>query len=1732
MKEMRPLIVLLSFFMCLETFAQVVISSVSPPANGTYSIGSALDFSFVFSAPVDVTGTPRVALNIGNQLRYANFYTKSDSKTLVFRYVIVSGYGSSNGVGVAGPIQLSGGSITSTSSVTLSFRNSFYPGILVNAPAPGILSVTPVGSPPTFLKAGDTSDFDVVFSEPVIATNSKTRLRVLVGTGSHFATYVSGSGTTTFRYRVYFPIDAYDNDGIGLSPTLEATDGILKNLNGVKVSRNFTPPNLSSWRVDARVPTVQSNTKPSDGTYYAGTFLNFALTYSRVVTVSGNPRVQINVGTPPNEVAVYADYVSGSGSSVLTFRYAVKASDIDLDGVFINQWLNFDQGSISDQVGNSANFAYWGKKIPNYGQTLVNLAGSTTPTIISISLPGPKTYIENETLDFVVNFNRTVAVTGIPRIAITTDTGPVYANYLSGSGTSALTFRYTVGLNEADSNGILLTSPINLNSGTIKDLASSANADLTFTAPNTSTIKVDALAPQLGALTTPTSGVYVPGNSLTFTFATSEPVVVTGTPSLTMIIGSKSVSATYNSSLSNSKTLAFSYPVASGDSDTDGILLVSPLSLNGGTIKDLTDHNLSELGFTIPNTTGVLVDGATGITGVTTSGAGTYKPGQSIDIFVQYAAKARVTGIPRIALTVGSQTLYATYISGNNSNTLTFRYTVTAGNLDTNGIDLISPIDLNGGAITGGTGSLVNFVLPNTTQLLIDGIDISISSLGAPTNGTYGLGQTLSFSVGTNYASTVSGIPRIPLLVGTSVRYATYASGSGTTSLVFNYSVGSTDVDSDGIAVSGTTVDLNGGAITDPFGESANLTLLTINTSGLFIDGVVPNIQAVSKPTSGTYGLGQVLGFNFTFSKPMIVSGVPRLLLNIGGVNRYATYSGGSGTNVLQFQYVIVNADTDADGITVGSTIDLNGGQLKDAAGNNLSSLTFPVLDTSGVIVNTSASIVSVTAPAAGTYGLGQNLDFSVNFSNPVFVTNTPSIGLVLGGSTVDANYVSGSGSTNLLFRYTVKDGDLDLDGISVSSVINLNSGTINDSSGYTASIFFTPPNTTAVLVKASQAKITTITPVSNGTIGLGQNINLNVTFSAPVNVNGIPSLQLLIGATTVSSTYISGSGTTTLVFRYTVSSGQNDSDGVETVGTSLFLNGGTIHDTTGTPALLTYTPALFSLLKVDTVAPVSQTVSAPPAKTYAQGDIISFQVTYSEIVSVTGIPRLTLTVGTTTQYATYVSGSGSNTLLFQYPVLSGLSDLNGITMLATLSLNGGTIIDLGNNAQTNLGFSLPTLTSVLVDSISPTISSVTPPAAQTYTTGGNLSFSMNFSEVIQVTGIPSLVLKIGTNFVNANYVSGSGSATIVFRYTVVVGDSDLGGIDTTSPLLLNGGTLKDLQGNPSNLNFTAALYSTVKVDALAPSILSVTPPADAVYKSGGTRPSLSFKINFSESVIVTGIPRLQLSIGSVTRYATYASGTNSSTLTFTYTLATTDSDLDGISVLNSNQIDLNAGSIKDSVGLNSTIDFGSVSTSKIKVVNSSVENWYDITETSSLVFTGFNVTGLTDLVGTLNLTHNASGAIYNATNFNNGTNAYLGCNSGGYFTTASKTTSPVAIVAIFRAPTNTTGQYLFYLGSATRQMVQFSSTANGGTVNFGTTGQKYASGAWSTAATTATNLWSLQLASVRGFAWTSTQKQSYQFCQMDGELAEAFFFNTLPTTTQMSDLASYIGARYGLTFP
>ncbi|MBA2403229.1 MAG: type II secretion system F family protein [Bdellovibrionales bacterium] len=109
--------------------------------------------------------------------------------------------------------------------------------------------------------------------------------------------------------------------------------------------------------------------------------------------------------------------------------------------------------------------------------------------------------------------------------------------------------------------------------------------------------------------------------------------------------------------------------------------------------------------------------------------------------------------------------------------------------------------------------------------------------------------------------------------------------------------------------------------------------------------------------------------------------------------------------------------------------------------------------------------IVSVTPPPSKIYAIKQNVDFAVEFNEIVDVKGQPKLELIVGSTILDAPYFSGTGTTTLIFRYTVNKRDADADGISVNPAIVLDSGSIRDDDSNNSKLTFAPPPTSGIRV-------------------------------------------------------------------------------------------------------------------------------------------------------------------------------------------------------------------------------------------------------------------------------------------------------------------------------------------------------------------------------------------------------------------------------------------------------------------------------------------------------------------------------------------------------------------------------------------------------------------------------------------------------------------------------------------
>jgi hypothetical protein len=483
-------------------------------------------------------------------------------------------------------------------------------------------------------------------------------------------------------------------------------------------------------------------------------------------------------------------------------------------------------------------------------------------------------------------------------------------------------------------------------------------------------------------------------------------------------------------------------------------------------------------------------------------------------------------------------------------------------------------------------------------------------------NGTYKVGDTVAITVEFDEAVMVTGSPQLTLETGTTDRVVDYASGSGATTLTFNYTVQAGDSSSDLGYTSTAALALNGGTIQDSAGNDATLTLASPGVSNslsankaIIIDGVFPTVS-ISDDTTGT-ATGDVT-YTFTFSEA--VTGFTADDITVSGGSK-GTFTAVSGT-----VYTLVV--TPSAGSTSDITVDVAADIATDAAGNTNTAATQSTQAVDTVV----PTVSSVSVPSNGTYKASDSLDFTVNYNENITVNTsggTPRLALSIGSVNRYASYVSGSGNSALVFSYTVQSGDSDTNGIVLSATLDTNGGTLQDSAGNSANTTLNSVGSlTSVLVDTTVPTVSNVSSTTaDGSYKEGDVVAITVTFSEAVTVTGTPQLTLETGDSNRTVNYTSGSGTDTLIFNYTVQAGDTSADLDYASITALTLNGGSIQDSAGNDATLTLVApgstgslAANKSLVIDTAVPVFDTVSVTDTDIfYKAGETITFGVNLGE---------------------------------------------------------------------------------------------------------------------------------------------------------------------------------------------------------------------------------------------------------------------------------------------------------------------------------------------------------------------------------------------------------------------------------------------------------------------------------------------------------------------------------------
>ncbi|RYF52310.1 MAG: hypothetical protein EOO38_00625 [Cytophagaceae bacterium] len=1234
-------------------------------------------------------------------------------------------------------------------------------------------------------------------------------------------------------------------------------------------------------------------------------------------------------------------------------------------------------------------------------------------------------YKENQILNFKVVLNEKVAVFGVSRLPLKMNQGYVYASYLAGSGSDTLTYTYTVAPGDASDRletGAVLEGELTNGSGdslgailplegeqrSLKELSALAIDTTSPTAA--SSIGFNTAMSNTGTFTVSwqaSSDRFLAGHTLKFcsttscsTGCSSEDAIsgtsksYTGLSDQTVFaciqgidtVGHTSAWASSIAPIMIDKT-APTTPASVAFAGTNSSTLTFPISWAASVEANLKHYktkiclaNDCETDCEAITTTSALTQNLTGVDGATyyacvqaedqlghlsawavssqslivdtsiptvlnvtsATADGTYKEGDSLTFLVQFSEPitiANAAGI-RLQLETGAVDHYASNASVSGADTLAFTYVVQVGDASAH-LDYLSTaaLTLGGGAIRDGTGN---------------NADIRLPTLGGP--------DSLLGRKNIRFDTTIPSVPSA-VVFGSTLNTSTslsisWLASSDTNFLQHNVKLCSSNDCStsclNAVATAGintTLTGVHGGSYyacvqgEDTVGHKSSWIASALAAS---IDTASPTVTNVTiTNANGPYKQGDALNVRVSFSEPVAVTGQAdlRLLLATGATPHAATYSLGSTTSTLDFSYTVQSGDTSSDldsdstaALTLGAT-----GMIRDTFGNN-AVLTFPALGGSASIAGQKAIILDTTVPTnASSIGFASGFStatsFSISWSNS-FDTNF-SVHNVKLCSSSDC-------STGCLVDVTAASSPLSITGSNGGTYYGCVQGqdTVGQKSGWVSSL-------SSIKVDTSAPTVLSVTSTNtNGSYKAGAVIDVSIKFSEIVNVTGGGSyaLHLASGGTGANASYLSGDGSDTLLFQYTVQASDVSSDLDYYDSDALTLGAGTITDNAGNGATLTLpapgaTNSLGSskTIVLDTSAPAAPVILVPAQSAYVMSPVTTISGT-AENGATIEVKEGSNVLGTT------LAASGSWSLNIS---ASPLSDGNySVTAKATDA--AGNI----SSVSTTRNFTVDTIAPVppvIASLMSPTtlttptvvgtsealvtikiyngatlLGSVTADASGDWTypmpaqvsgtysitatatdAGARVSASSNTVPLIIDTinpTAPAAVVFSGGSSSNTTSIpmtwTNSTDANFRFHNVKLCENNDCNTLCTASstsaasPATLLGSDGKTYYGCVQGEDLVGQMSSwiastgTVAVTATGATVTSVTSPkANGFYKIGE---SIDVTVNFSKTLTVTNPSDITLLMetGGSDRTAPYLSNTGSS-ITFRYTVQANDTAAD-----------------------------------------------------------------------------------------------------------------------------------------------------------------------------------------------------------------------------------------------
>lgn len=426
------------------------------------------------------------------------------------------------------------------------------------------------------------------------------------------------------------------------------------------------------------------------------------------------------------------------------------------------------------------------------------------------------------------------------------------------------------------------------------------------------------------------------------------------------------------------------------------------------------------------------------------------------------------------------------------------------------------------------------------------------------------------------------------------------------------------------------------------------------------------------------------------------------------------------------------------------------------------------------------------------------------------------------------------------------------------------------------ADIFGNKVEASYTIVISNLPQLKSISSGNSGTAKLGDTILINASFSSAVSVDegSAPYLKLkgitnssksVTDDTIVKANYVSGSGSTTLVFSYTVEQGDS-SDGLLVYNEA---NAGPIN-ADGTESLSSSKVILTSLLdsnnlqakktiKIDGIAPKVSNISIETdadlsnkinGTTYLrEGKTLTVKVTVDDDVYIQGAPAFVMSAGSGTINIPYSSKSGK-ILTFSKKIES--SDANGEVSYGPSSCISAlsTIIDSAGNALVLQSDSSSAAAKITIDTAAPEKPEVSLSNASSLTKIGTTYYagkdtSVDFTVSLETGATTEYSLDGGSSWKTYSSevsIKTGGTYQITARHTDYAGNvsgyADEIDVEKASSFPSYSVEITNPDGNykaGSTLTFKVSFDSNVNVAANAEAAVTITANAKGSASGSGT---------------------------------------------------------------------------------------------------------------------------------------------------------------------------------------------------------------------------------------------------------------------------------------------------------